>query len=254
MIRQIQYNKDPLKAMLSQQKHNIAMLTSAEYDRLAKLETVLEPCRYITELLGGEKYVSCSVVLPALHHLLRPMEVSDVDPAYISRFKAAFTKDLNRRKENSNLWWLKVATALDPRFKNLRCFPRAEREELSEMLKDREPAPQTSGEKVESEPPKKKMALLLMGSESLSDEEVLATDKSLERYKAESCVSIETCPLQWWSSQAGTYGKLAHIAKRYLATPASTVPCERLFSLAGHIVQKKRSALSSENVNKLVCL
>lgn len=212
-------------------------------------------CRYITELLGGEKYVSCSVVLPALCHLLRTMEVSDVDPAYIVRFKAAFTKDLNRRKESSNLWWLKVATALDPRFKELRCLPKAERGEvwqkLSMMLKDGEPAPQTSGEEVEPEPPKKKMALLVMGSESESDDEALSTDKCLERYKAEPYVSIDTCPLQWWSAHSGAHGKLAHMAKRYLATPASTVPCERLFSLAGHIVQKKRSALSSENVNKL---
>ncbi|XP_047016312.1 uncharacterized protein si:dkey-96f10.1 [Ictalurus punctatus] len=210
------------------------------------------------ELLVGKKYASFSVVLPALCHLLRTMEVSDVDPAHIARFKATFTKDLNGRKENSNLWWLKVANARDPRFKDLRCLPRAEKgdvwQKLSEMLKDREPAPQTSGEKVEPEPRKKKMALLLMGSESESDDEVLATDKSLERYQAEPYVSIETCPLQWWSSQAGTCDKLSHIAKRCLATPASTVPCERLFSLAGHILQKRRSALSSENVNKLACL
>ncbi len=98
------------------------------------------------------------------------------------------------------------------------------------------------------------MALLVMGSESESDDEALSTDKCLERYKAEPYVSIDTCPLQWWSAHSGAHGKLAHIAKRYLATPASAVPCERLFSLAGHIVQKKRSALSSENVYKLVSL
>lgn len=74
---------------------------------------------------------------------------------------------------------------------------------MSEMLKDREPAPQTFREEVEPEPPKKKIALLLMGSESESDDKVLTTDKSLERYKAEPCVSIDICPLQWWSSQAG---------------------------------------------------
>jgi len=34
----------PLKAMLAQQKHTLTRL-SAEYDRLAKLETLLEPCR-----------------------------------------------------------------------------------------------------------------------------------------------------------------------------------------------------------------
>lgn len=65
-------------------------------------------CRYITELLGGDKYVSCSVVLPALCHLHHAMKISDDDPAYIVRFKAAFTKDLNQRRENINLEWLKV--------------------------------------------------------------------------------------------------------------------------------------------------
>lgn len=210
-------------------------------------------CRYVTELLGGDKYVSCSVVLPTLCHLLHTMEVSDVDPAYIVRFKAAFTEDLNRRKDNTNLLWLKVA--LDPRFKDLRCLPRAEREEvwqkLSEMLMDREPASHPSRKETEPEPPKKKkMSLLLMESES--DDEALSTDKTVDRYKAEPSVGIEACSLQWWAAHTGAHGKLARIAQRYLATPASTVPC--VFSLAGHIVQKKRSTLSSVNVNKLVCL
>jgi len=74
--------------------------------------------------------VSCSVGLPALCHLLCTMEASDVDPAYVVHFKAAFTEDLNIRKENTNMSWLKVATALDPGFKDLRCLPRAERDEV----------------------------------------------------------------------------------------------------------------------------
>lgn len=45
MIKRIQHNKDPLKATLDQQKHNLAMITPAEYEKLAKLETLLEPCR-----------------------------------------------------------------------------------------------------------------------------------------------------------------------------------------------------------------
>jgi len=55
------------------------------------------------------------------------MEASDVDPAYRKRFNAAFTEDLNRLKENTNMSRLKEATALDPRFEDLRCLPRAER-------------------------------------------------------------------------------------------------------------------------------
>ncbi len=150
----------------------------------------------------------------------------------------------------------KVATALDPRFKDLKCLPRAEREpvwaKLSELVKGEEPALQPLGEE-NPEPPKKKTALLLIGSDSESDEET-PEDNTVERYKVEPSASLDQCPLKWWSEHTAVYGKMAHIARKYLGTPATTVPCEILFSLAGHIVQKRRSSLSPENVNKLVCL
>lgn len=135
-------------------------------------------------------------------------------------------------------------------------MPRAEREpvwaKLSELVKGEEPALQPLGEE-NPEPPKKKTALLLIGSDSESDEET-PEDNTVERYKVEPSASLDQCPLKWWSEHTAVYGKMAHIARKYLGTPATTVPCERLFSLAGHIVQKRRSSLSPENVNKLVCL
>ena len=47
------------------------------------------------------------------------------------------------------------------------------------------------------------------------------------------------------------YPKLASLARKYLATPATTVPCERLFSIAGFIAEKRRAALL---LNILLCL
>ncbi|CAB1419375.1 unnamed protein product [Pleuronectes platessa] len=55
------------------------------------------------------------------------------------------------------------------------------------------------------------------------------------------------CPLNWWSDGQQTHEKLAGIANKHLSTPATTVPCERLFSLLGHIVQKRRASLAAEN-------
>lgn len=73
-------------------------------------------CRY------GDKYVSCSVVLSALCHLSPVMEVTEDDPAYMIKFKGTFTADLKVAKEKTNITWLRVATALDPRSPHAKFF------------------------------------------------------------------------------------------------------------------------------------
>ena len=89
---------------------------------------LLEPCRYATVVLGGDKYISCSVMLPTVTYLRRFMAVSDDDPAFAVHFKTAFTNDLDARLENCNVSWLKLSTALDPRYKRLKYVPKAERD------------------------------------------------------------------------------------------------------------------------------
>lgn len=99
---------------------------------------------------------------------------------------------------------------------------------------------------------KKRRSELLLGSDSDSEDGIESGE--LQRYRAEPSISIDDCPLQWWYAHSGVYEKLSVLAQKYLASPATSVPCERLFSLAGHIVQKKRAALLPENVTRLVCL
>uniref|UniRef100_A0A3B5A479 BED-type domain-containing protein n=1 Tax=Stegastes partitus TaxID=144197 RepID=A0A3B5A479_9TELE len=200
-------------------------------------------CRYVTELLGGETYVSCSVVLPALCHLNRVMDPTDEDPGYMIKFKDTFSKDLDSRKATINNRWLKVATALDPRFKDLKSIHKNERAEVCEMLRGSEAGP-AAPEPTEDEPAAKKSLLLLCSSDSDSDKEELGP---LAHYKVEPCIGMHECPLEWWAAHAGAYGQLSSLARKYLATPATSVPCERLFSLAGNIIQKKRAALHSDN-------
>ncbi|KAI4875619.1 hypothetical protein NFI96_008201 [Prochilodus magdalenae] len=230
MVKRILRNKSPLITTLALQNSNVAMLSAQELAKLQKLEELLEPCRYVTEILRGEQYVSCSVVLPALCHLFRVMEPSDDDPVYVVRFKTVFIPDLTKRKDTTNLTWLKITTALDPRFKDLKCLPKDERSEiwasLHNLMMAEMPAQQPSAEATETQPSKKRRmsAFLLGSSDTDTDEEEESIEQCLDRYKAECKMDMEGCPLQWWSTREGAHARLAPIARKYLSTPATTVP------------------------------
>ncbi|XP_051815909.1 E3 SUMO-protein ligase ZBED1-like [Acanthochromis polyacanthus] len=260
MIQRVLQNREPIGATLREQHSKLSMLTDQECAKLQRLSELLEPCRYVTEILGGEHYISCSVVLPAFCHLFRVMEPSEDDPVHIVKWKKLFSEDLAKRKENSNLAWLKLATALDPRFKDLKCLPKTERGDvwnsIADLLKEKEkpkaPSPETTD--VPDVPAKKAKVFLLSSSDSDADEEEETNLSLINRYRSETKLEMDACPLQWWLNRKGSYGKLALLARKYLSSPATTVPCERLFSLSGHVVQKKRASLSSANVERLVCL
>lgn len=125
---------------------------------------------------------------------------------------------------------------------------------VTNLLKEQRVVAEEPVEATRSKPSKRKFALLTASSESDSEHEEDSIENGVRRYRAEPTISTKACPLQWWFKHAGSHSRLASIAQKYLATPATSVHCERLFSLAGHILQKKRVSLSSENVIDLVCL
>ena len=65
---------------------------------------------------------------------------------------------------------------------------------------------------------------------------------------------LQTNPLQWWSVRVGKFPLLSSVARRYLMTPATSVPAERIFSLAGFVVRKKRTKLLPKHVNQQIFL
>lgn len=119
---------------------------------------------------------------------------------------------------------------------------------VSALLRERERSAQPEHPET-PEPPMKRPALML-APVSLSDKE----EDCIEKYRAEPIIGMEDCPQPVWSKHDGAHSQMACLAHKYLATLATSVPCEGLFSLFGHVVQKKRAALSSKNVNRLVCL
>ncbi|TWW61045.1 hypothetical protein D4764_05G0011350 [Takifugu flavidus] len=76
----------------------------------------------------------------------------------------------------------------------------------------------------------------------------------VQRYLSARPLERSQDPLVSWTKNKALYPNLYHLANQYLATPASSVPCERVFSKAGEIVSKKRNRLKSSTVEKLLFL
>ena len=84
------------------------------------------------------------------------------------------------------------------------------------------------------------------------DEEKTAHEE-VDRYMA-SVEDRKLETLDWWRKNASRYPRVAVLARKMLARPATSVPSERLFSIGGKIITADRSSLHPETVDKLLFL
>lgn len=73
------------------------------------------------------------------------------------------------------------------------------------------------------------------------------------KYRDRDTLGLDGDVLQWWKQQIDL-PLLSALAKNYLSIPATSVPCERVFSTAGEIINTKRSLLRPEHVDQLIFL
>ncbi|KAL0221616.1 hypothetical protein RCL1_001470 [Eukaryota sp. TZLM3-RCL] len=89
---------------------------------------------------------------------------------------------------------------------------------------------------------------------------VLKSNVNSQRYNEMTYYEIEpleeeVCnPLSYWKTNAGRFPVLATLARFYFSIQATSVPSERLFSVAGHILTKVRNSVSDDTLEALLCL
>ena len=265
MIERIIEQQQPLCATLLELKKGDLMPTDAEFTTMEYYVKIMKPLVIITEAIGAEKWVTISTIRPLLHKILNSIfAASPTDTRQEKAIKAAMYDNLKPRYTGELLLMLSKAAFLDPRIKLLSFLSQDEKEELKIAIETEAttvsesttqatlvPAP------VVPPPPKKAkgehMLLDLLGDVLQPTDEPLlitATQKAraeVARYCDEP--STQENPLKWWRANAFRYPILMHLAKKYLAIPATSVPSERAFSAAGHIVSAKRASLLPSSVH-----
>ncbi|XP_033217808.1 uncharacterized protein LOC117173389 [Belonocnema kinseyi] len=67
-------------------------------------------------------------------------------------------------------------------------------------------------------------------------------------------MELEDNPIAYWNDMSNVYPDLALIAVKYLSVVATSVPCERLFSKAGYIMDEKRNRMKGLKLHKQLFL
>ncbi|KAM9309150.1 zinc finger BED domain-containing protein 6-like [Pholidichthys leucotaenia] len=76
--------------------------------------------------------------------------------------------------------------------------------------------------------------------------------QEVQRYLAEGNIARSQDPLRYWDNQKTIYPNLFQLALQFPCTPASSVPCECVFSTAGEVVSKKHNRLKFKTLEKVI--
>ncbi|CAF1112847.1 unnamed protein product [Brachionus calyciflorus] len=94
----------------------------------------------------------------------------------------------------------------------------------------------------------------LVHSILLQNDLVNNDQNEVDKYFSSPLLGQNSDPIEWWSSNIKDYPKMGKIAMGMIAACSTSVPSERFFSVSGLTVNKLRTRLTPDKVNKLMVL
>ena len=147
-----------------------------------------------------------------------------------------------------------LASFLDPRHKSLRFVTNAaEKEALHSYVMSLIEGYQAPVKEKCDEPPVKKLkasVISCLDGDFAEVNEGNGLDAEIDRYIAEP-VQIRD-PLMWWKHYQYRFPSLAMLARKFLCVMGTSVPSERVFSVAGLTITKTRAKLDANVVDEII--
>lgn len=261
--------REPVGAALASVTTDIMPLSSADYDVISECLEVLAPFQYATTELSEEKRVSASKIIPIVrmikHVVAEKTALARHDVA--SSLGTALQQQIIKRCSTvETIRVLALATLLDPRFKALGFSNEDHAQEAERQLTEECAAVlQLSSDQAE-EPSTSQVAPNALTSNrwELLDSRVSETHRNVS-FTADATTEVKMYlndtylprngdPLQYWEAHKVMFPNLYVLATKYLSVTATSVPCERIFSKAGDVINIKRSRLSPYLAEQIIFL
>lgn len=183
------------------------------------------------------------------------------------QLKTNILQNIERRfKQVEHVSILAISTLLDPRFKKIHFTqPLA----LSNAIKklntlivnatatelDTPPTPSTSEPQSNSSEfdfwaPHKQLA----NNFTSHIENQSSINSELQQYFSSTVTDINSDSIVEWNQLKSIYPTMYNLSVEFLAIQATSVPSERLFSLAGNVITEKRNRLSDTHLEEILLL
>ena len=232
---------------------------------------LLKPFKVCGEMLSSETNVTISLIIPMFEILKKHLSASTMDTTLIKEMKTKMLAKLKTRYNLDQMKILKTCTLLDIRYKTCNYvandFGQLEKDvkEIlgnSEAEQSQQEIPATEGQELENLSSFEGNASDIFAFEDdiVDENSVIQSDtlqNEMRHYKSLTMSAADkdkTNVLQWWKEHKALFPSLFKAAQAYLHIPATSVPSERIFSLAGYIVRARRSKILAANVNKTIFL
>ncbi|KAL7882925.1 hypothetical protein SRHO_G00005830 [Serrasalmus rhombeus] len=235
---------------------------------------VLGTLKCATTVMSTESEVSISNTYPITFSLMNNhLGAADRDSHKVAEFKERVRDSLGERmkikSDDLDSSTPMVATMLDPCHKHQGFLPPATRRSAHSKLLELATAERDSvtatgaatagddGNTVQTAAPQRHgatSAMSLLLGETYSNPRKGGVESEVDMYLKDPPALLESNPTCWWKVNEGRFPTLAKLAKRYLCTPGTSVPSERVFSAAGLTVNRLRTCLTPDHVNRLIFL
>lgn len=280
MLERIVLLENPVRASLGLLENPPSSLTTIEWTIIKELCVVLKPFESATKIVSGETYMTASMVLPIVNGLSEVCYKMKTKP-FASRTHQVVNSLLTAMK-NKNSWGniyhsktLAKCTFLDPRFKNilLSSNPSLSENIKTEIIDDVTGIIQklrlmetdythtTMNNVQEQSVGNIDDEFSIWGSLDNQVNQSRPTNTSRSRailevqnYLDDALVPRTEDPLEWWKKNFYNFPHLSILVRRMFCCQATSVPCERVFSKTGLLINDRRCNLKTEKVKQIIFL
>ncbi|XP_076808523.1 zinc finger BED domain-containing protein 4-like [Clavelina lepadiformis] len=233
-------------------------ITNQDYLALNELVSVLLPFKEAMQQVEGENIVTSSCICPVVLGLLKAMELLKNSNLHYCQKLAANLKDSvsKRLLPYINSPDNRLASLLDPRFKNSWIEDDVEKEEAICLLKTHVASRLGKDDEEscskEDENPAKKPKLFNFMAEGLKKKRPRNSISEVDSYLGLETMHFDEDPLMYWKKKSEELPTLFTLAKDYLGLTATSAPSERIFSIAGNFYTARRNLLGPETFRTLM--